>query len=107
MKHSTLAFRVIARSANTNSFGLRGHVLVARNRRAFEVGRADFSGNAPWTVNTEVPVPVLTTDEGKVVSYTWAQAGCEIPRELARPSVAVMRSVFGPSWRASRKYAQA
>ncbi len=34
-------YRLIARSSNTNSFGLRGHVFMSKDGQAFEVARSD------------------------------------------------------------------
>lgn len=45
-------FRVAAVSDKPNSFGLHGHVLVARNGEAYEVARSIGPWNESWSVYT-------------------------------------------------------
>lgn len=42
-----LKFKVVASSSNTNSFGLRGHVLIAHDGQAFEVGQQAYNPCVP------------------------------------------------------------
>lgn len=74
-------FRVASVSSNTNSFGLRGHVLIAEDGQAFEVARS-----TPWFKGQ-----IIVADP-----RNWAALGCEIPRELAKAPAAVVAEV----WRA-------
>lgn len=85
-------FRVVARSSNTNSFGLRGHVLVSRDGAAYEVGRSDHSGNPTWAVGADVSIPCRLNTQGCIVGYDFP--GCEIPRALPTPSKKVLKSIF-------------
>jgi hypothetical protein len=50
MKNSTLLLTVAARSSNTSSFGLREHVIVAKNGLVF---RALLSAHTPEAPNWE------------------------------------------------------
>lgn len=82
-------FRVIAISDRANSFGLTGHVLVARDGQAFEVARCRGGGALEnWNFGHEVLVPMV---DGQPV---WAVISCEIPRELPAPSAALLKEMF-------------
>lgn len=67
-------FKVAAVSANTNSFGLTGLVLVAADGEAWQVGANSINRKDKGTVLT---VPV--TDAG---SPQWHGFGFEIPHRL-------------------------
>lgn len=90
ISHPPTVFRVVSISANPNSFGLYGHVLVSRDGLAYEVGRSIGPWNTPWTKGTDISVP---TDENGIL--TWAGLGAEIPRKLDKPPVAVLCEIFG------------
>lgn len=92
ISHPPTVFRVVSVSIKPNSFGLYGHVLVARDGTAYEVARSIGPWNKPWTKGTDISVP---TDENGVP--TWAIAGAEIPRKLDKPPVAVLCEIFGAS----------
>lgn len=59
-------FKVVSVSKNVNSFGLRGHVLVARNGEAWEVGANHLNSKKI----------------GEVVSLHGSFSDFEIPRRL-------------------------
>jgi hypothetical protein len=40
-------FKVVAASSNTNGFGLRGFVLIAKDGQAFEIGQHAFNPCVP------------------------------------------------------------
>ncbi len=79
-------FRVISRS-KANSFGLHGHVLVARDGEAWEVGRVVGSWLKPWAVGSSVSV--VFGHDGKPLF-----SGCELPRPLPHRPPKIVRSIF-------------
>ncbi len=86
---ATKPFRVLSVSANPNSFGLHGHILIAQDGDAYEVGRAIGAWLTPWPKGTDVKVPI---DPNGVL--TWAGLGVEIPRQLPPAPAAVLSKVF-------------
>jgi hypothetical protein len=78
-------FRLADISRNTNSFGLRGCILVAQDGEAWEVGSNDVNcpqrGKDYWA-----PVPLPENRGGRaqdeVTAEAWAGRGWEIPRRL-------------------------
>jgi hypothetical protein len=87
----TKRFKVAARSANRNSFGLRGSLLIASDGEAWEVG---FSyNNEPGVLGDTIDVPVV--DDGETTSVTWARVGGEIPRRLPPAPASVIRELWG------------
>ncbi len=83
------AFRVLSVSTKPNSFGLYGHVLLARDGMAYEVARSIGPWNKPWTKGSDVSIPVDQAGEPQ-----WTGLA-EIPRKLDKPPVVVMVEVFG------------
>ena len=77
----TKRFKVAARSMGRNSFGLRGHVLVARDGEAWEVAFNDL--NARGVLGDTIDVPVVDK-YGPAQVKSWARVGGEIPRRLPR-----------------------
>jgi hypothetical protein len=80
-------FIVASISKNANSFGLAGHVLVARSGEAYEVGRS-VCHPEPWKQGQVVDVPT---------SYNrpqWAQVGVEIPRPLEKAPPKVVAELW-------------
>lgn len=90
LKHmrATIEFKVVSVSENTNAFGLRGYVLVARDGTAFEVGRSDCPG--PRWVKGQT-VMAFRNDAG----LDWALLGIEIPHEMSRCPASVLSEVWG------------
>lgn len=79
---TTTPFKVVARSSNTNSFGLYGIVMVAQNGMAFQA--AANSLNAPKR-DAIVHIPTTITFEkmrGPKINLCFASAGFEIPEKL-------------------------
>ena len=78
-------FKAASVSDNTNSFGLRGVILMARDGEAFEVGIT--SQFAPKKGDL-VRVPY---DEG---GYVWGYVHVEIPRCLGKAPKGVVAEVW-------------
>ena len=72
----TKQFKVAAVSDNTNSFGLYGVVLVARDGQAFEVGKSMYGATPLW------PLGHVLTLEVHKGNFNFAARGIEIPRQL-------------------------
>ena len=83
-------FRIIARSSNTNSFGLRQFVLVARNGEAWRVCRADSCPAVTWEAGATILVPC--TEAGELL---WARQCVELPERLAKCPRKALREIFG------------
>jgi hypothetical protein len=56
----TKEFKVVTSSTNTNGFGLRGHVLMARDGQAFEIGQHVHNPCVPVVLekNKVISVPL-------------------------------------------------
>ena len=83
-----LDFKVVSVSQNTNSFGLHGVVLVARNGRAFEIACSRI--NVPdrgATIKAELHEETHNLAGIPGISY-------EIPRKLPAPSKDVIKALF-------------
>lgn len=85
----TKVFKVASVSSNANSFGLTGHVLVAKDGDAWEVGRSRGSWNDPWDRGTSVTVKL--DDNGRP---QWAGMGVEIPKRLSPAPPEVVAEVW-------------
>jgi hypothetical protein len=90
MKTYTEQFKVIAISSNTNSFGLKQMVLVAKSGIGYKVHTSYF--NLP-ELNSIVNVPVDTID-GYVTGYTFAALGYEIPERMEDAPKEVIAEIF-------------
>jgi hypothetical protein len=82
-------FRVLTVSRNTNAFGLSGHVLVARTGEAWEVARSRGAHLTPWDEGTDVEVML----DG-LLCPMWHGMGCEIPRQLPRAPIALVKALW-------------
>jgi hypothetical protein len=80
-------FKVASVSSNTNSFGLSGMILIARDGEAWQVGA---SHHYPKTRGDLVRVPVLGR-RGR----NFAPLGFEIPERLPLAPAGVVREVWG------------
>jgi hypothetical protein len=80
-------FRVAAISRNANSFGLSGHVLIAKDGEAWEVARSTGSHLPQWNVGDDIRLTV----DGKGNPYFPA---CEIPRQLPTCPANVLKEVY-------------
>lgn len=90
-----LKLRVVAISKNTNSFGLSGHVLVARDGRGWEAARCRYTPGYDMTKRGDDITFVETTDlaTGRR-DINWAAHGFEIPKELPSAPPKVLRELF-------------
>lgn len=82
----TKTFQVVAVSTNTNSFGLHGVVLVAKNGLAFEAGASGFTVQLHHLkVGAHITLNMIEGgDESAdaIAWFDWAAKSFEIPREL-------------------------
>jgi len=86
-------FKVVSRSQNTNSFGLYGLILVARDGEAWEVGANHLNvKDKNEFVNQVVTVDVDTNGDKRVVATTFPQF--EIPRKLEKCPADVLAEIF-------------
>lgn len=73
--------KVVSISSNANSFGLKGHVLVAKDGEAWEVGRSAYT-TEPYKVGDIITVEYPDTMKPEARSPLWYRGGFEIPRKL-------------------------
>jgi hypothetical protein len=93
VKH-TILFKVIARSSNTNSFGLRGHVLISRTGLAVELALNNLNAIDPET-NVRVPVRRYDlVDRQSLANAVAHHLHGEIPRALDKAPRKVLKAVF-------------
>lgn len=83
-------FRIASISSGANSFGLHGHIMVAKDGTAYEVARNRGSSNPGWLKHEDVHIP---TD--KYGEPMWHMVGCEIPKRLEDPPDGVLTELFG------------
>lgn len=83
-------FKVVAVSSNSNSFGLRQIVLVAKSGVAFKACASYM--NLPKKDST-VNVPVLVKNE-IVVGYDLAALGYELPERMDNCPAPVLAEIF-------------
>lgn len=93
-------FRIVSISTKPNSFGLHGHILVARDGTVFEVARSRGSWNSPWNKGADVVVPYIT-DEGSPCRPCWASVACELSRKMTPCPEKVVKEIFGSSFNLS------
>jgi hypothetical protein len=79
-------FKVAAVSSNSNSFGLTGMVLVARDGTAYQVGASDLHLRRKGSV---IAVPITGRR-----CLNFAQLGFEIPERLPQAPSAVVAEVW-------------
>jgi hypothetical protein len=90
----TKKFRVAAISDKANSFGLTGHILVARDGQGFEVGRSRAGEYPePWKVGQDITVPFTQVGD-EALEPAWGEICCEIPRSLPRCPPNVLASLY-------------
>ena len=76
-------FIVVAKSSGTNSFGLHGYILVARDGSAWEVGRTLCF---PWQAGQVINVQL---SQGRPVFE-----GCEIPERKPNCPPEVVKKIW-------------
>jgi len=88
-------FKVASRSSNHNSFGLYGHILVAKDGETWQVGRSRGPWNEEWTPGTEVFIPFYVRTDGMLSSdLAWSQCSVEIPRKLAKAPEHIVNEIW-------------
>lgn len=88
--NSTEKFRVVAVSDNTNSFGLKQVVLVAKSGTAFKACK--YGPDCPKK-GEDVVIPV--TVHAFYESHNFAAAGYEIPEQLTDVSKELVNEIYG------------
>ncbi len=108
MKTKPLLVKIAAISSQSNSFGLSGHVLVARDGRAWEAARCrytpgqDAPKGAELTLHEAAEGETLrecawfnSTQPHDVCRVTnWAALGFEIPRALPKCPANVLAQIW-------------
>ena len=84
----TKNFKVLTVSDNPNSFGLHGHILVAKDGEAYEVGRSRGDWLTPWNKGDIVPITFHRRNPN------WAGLSVEIPRKLPKAPAKVVKEVW-------------
>lgn len=84
------AFKVAARSSNKNSFGLRGHILIAEDGEAWEIAVSDLGATKLARTGT-IRLPMHT---GALMPSL--RLCFELPRKLPNAPLNVVRSVWTP-----------
>ena len=86
--------KVVAISDNTNAFGLRGHILIARDGAAFEGGLNHLHNlTVGQTINLDVKTD-LPLDKFPALT-AMAGYGFEIPRKFKTAPPALLKEVWG------------
>ncbi len=91
-------FVVAAISNNANSFGLRGHVLLAIDGRAFEAGRSDHGVYKRLNVGDVVGIQT-DVDTGEL---NFGGSGWELPRTLPKPP----QKVIDAAWENTNEFSE-
>lgn len=84
------AFKVVSVSKNPNNFGLHGHVLVAQDGEAWEVGRSRGAWNDPWDQGATIHIGL-----DKNGRPNWSKMSVEIPRQLPTAPPDVVSEIWG------------
>lgn len=86
-------FRCCSVSKNANSFGLTGHILVAQDGEAWQVGRSRGAWNDPqWDPGSPVIVTYQWT--GSRMEPNFAGLSCEIPSKLKDCPPAIVAEIW-------------
>lgn len=91
-KRQPKAFMVADVSQNANSFGLYGHILVARDGEAYESARSRGKWHEEYNKGSIVTLQPLGD------GWNWAAAGFEIPRTLDPAPPAVAEEMWTAKW---------
>jgi hypothetical protein len=89
-------FKVASVSTNPNSFGLYGHIMIAVDGEAWQVGRAragDYP--VPWVKGQTVEVPLMDDPVRHITRPAWEEVQCEIPERLPDAPPKVAAEVWG------------
>lgn len=92
----TKSFRLLGRSANTNSFGLRNHIFLARDGHAFEAARSDGSHHQrQFEDGKDYDFDINPDAIYGGIPANLSRDGFEIPHALPAPPPAVLKKIFG------------
>lgn len=94
VRQTTKTFRVVAISSNTNSFGLTGVVLIARDGEGFEAATSQHV--TPVAKGDSVTLPVICAAAG-AARYSWVSVDhrtFEIPRRLPPCPPQVLAAIY-------------
>lgn len=86
---TTNQYKVVTVSENTNSFGLRQHIMVARGGEVYKVCRSISPEDDQWKKGDLIDVP--TTD---FRNPQFEKLRCELVEQLPDAPPAVIREVF-------------
>ena len=89
MNNQLKSFRVAAVSKNTNSFGLRQYIMVARDGEAFSVLCNDLIKRYPWQKGADVNVPL----DSEFRPF-WARLGAECGESISRPNAKLLAEIY-------------
>ena len=84
-------FKVVTVSSNTNSFGLRGFICVAKDGHAFQAAAGSI--NVPKK-DTILRIPFLLDREGNPTQSLNYPGGFEIPERLENCPVDVVKEIW-------------
>lgn len=90
-QRGTKQFKVVRVSENTNSFGLRGHWLIAKDGEAWEIA---CSATNCKKIGDVIDVPYDTAP--LFITLTWS---AEIPRRLQKAPQNVIDLVWDKNWK--------
>ncbi len=94
---TSLDFKVLAKSKNTNSFGLNQYVMVAANGLAYQVHR---TCSFPWQQDQIVTVPLraeLRPGGHHRMRPAWEQVSVECPAQLPTPNGEILSQIWPES----------
>lgn len=86
-------FKVVSASSNTNGFGLRGYILVARDGQAFEIGQHAYNPCTPVVLEKGKIIKVPVRD-GKPYFYG-QQLGEITVTTLSKAPAKVVKEIWG------------
>jgi len=87
-------FKVVSVSSNTNSFGLYGVIMIARDGEAMEIA----VGNLYKPKIGDILIKdIILAGNGKLISYTFRGISYELPRNLPEAPKEVVREVWETS----------
>jgi len=88
----TKEFKVVAVSSNTNSFGLRGVVLVAKDGEAWQGGVSHLYVPKQGDI---IRLIFREKSQGELEAYPQFPFNCEIPERLPDAPAEVVKEAFG------------
>lgn len=90
-QRGTKQFKVVSKSKNRNSFGLQGHVLMARDGEAWECAVSQINEKQ---IGDLIDLPYDT--QPIFANLVWS---AELPRRLQKPPQNVIDLVWAKNWK--------